>query len=295
MPPNQQQPVPPVQQPDPSLNFVPDVSSQPQPPVQQPVVPQVDPTITQLQSDIAEIKTAIGTIATPAAPVEPAVTPSEPAKKYDEWGAVFEDVDARAQAIVDKALADREEQSQKTNQQVTEQEKANQSYIDNTVGQLRTAGYLPPVANQFDANDPGKQAENELLGYAVYGLGSTDLVKAAQELKFRHDAGFKFDYNTKQFVQVNQPTPGDPNAAMFGNLPQNPDQPFVQPVVPQPMPYQQPVGPQNPYMPRQYPAGFNAPVSSGGSFMGTQNGAPSQRILRGSSYDQLVENFNRTN
>lgn len=294
MPPNQQQPVPPVQQqPDPNLNFVPDVSSQPQPPVQQqPVVPQVDPTITQLQSDIAEIKTALTT--QQPAPVQQPEPTAEPVKKYDEWGAVFEDVDKRAEAIVEKKLAQREEQNQKTNQQVTEQEKANQQYIDSTVGQLRSAGYLPPVANQFDENDPGRQAENELLGYAVYGLGSTDLVKAAQELKFRHDAGFKFDSNTKQFVQVNQPTPGDPNAAMFGNIPQNPDQPFAQPVAAQPMPYQQPVGPQNPYMPRQYPPGFNAPVSSGGSFMGTQSGAPSQRILRGSSYDQLVENFNRT-
>lgn len=290
----QPQPIQPVQQPDPNLNFVPNPAAPLAPQPAAPLVPQPDPAIAQLQTDIGEIKTALGVLSAPA-PSAPQVPPAqEPAKKYDEWGAVFEDTAKQAADIVDQKLAEREQATQQTNQQLTEQETQNQQYIDNTVNQLRQAGYLPSITNQFDANDPGKQAENELLGYAVYGLGSTDLVKAAQELKFRHDAGYKYDYNAKNWVQVNQPT-GDPNSQMFGNLPQNPDQP--QSFVPAPqnfMPPNQPVGPQNPYMAPQYPPGFNAPVSSGSSYMGTQNGVPSLRNIRGNSYDALVDQFNRS-
>lgn len=290
----QQQPVPPVQQPDPNLNFVPNLAAQPVQQPTAPVMPQVDPTIAQLQTDIGEIKTALGTLTTPTTP-EPQIPPAqEPAKKYDEWGAVFEDTGKQAEAIVDARLAELQQESVQTNEQLNQQEQQNQQYIDNTVNQLRQAGYLPPINNQFDANDPGKQAENELLGYAVYGVGSTDLVKAAQELKFRHDAGYKYDYNAKNWVQVNQPT-GDPNSQMFGNLPQNPDQP--QSFIPAPqnfMPPNQPIGPQNPYMAPQYPPGFNAPVSSGSSYMGTQNGVPSLKNIRTNSYDALVEQFNRS-
>lgn len=297
MPPNQQ-PIPPVQpQPqDNNFNFVPNPAAQPPAPVQ-PVAPVVDPAITQLQTDIAEIKTALTQPQQPQAP-QPPVDQNNPPKylanKYDDWGAVETDTAAMVNDIIDTKLQEVQTQNQQVNQQATEQEQKNQQYIDNTVGQLRTAGYLPPVTNQFDANDPGKQAENELLGYAIYGLGSTDLVKAAQELKFRHDAGFQYDHTTKQFVQVNPPS-NNPMDNTFGNPPANPDQPQpFQPAPPQFMPPNQPVGPTNPYMPRQYPPGFNAPVSSGNSYMGTQNGVPTQRMLRGNSYDSLVEQFNRT-
>lgn len=282
------QPVQPVQQPT-NFDFT---AQQPQPVQQTPVAPASDPAFTQLQSDIAEIKSALGTQQSQAPVVPEPVQNQEPAKKYDEWGAVFDDVDKRAEAIVNKRFEEAAQQAQQTNQQVQEQENQNQQYIDGTVGQLRQAGYLPPVGNQFDVNDAGKQAENELLAYTI-SLGSTDLVSAAKELKFRHDAGFKYDYQNKQFVQVNQPS-NDPNSNMFGNLPQTPDgqvpQQFPQP---QQMP-QAPVGPQNPYVQQQYPAGFNAPVSSGNSFQGTQGSVPSLQNIRRSSYDALVDNFNRS-
>lgn len=290
-----QQPIQPIQQPQQPANF--DFTQQ-QPPVQpivqQPVAPVIpDPAFTQLQTDIADIKTALAT-QQPQVPVTPqAPAPAEPAKKYDEWGAVFEDTGRQTQELIDKAFLEREQQQQQTTQQVNQQELQNQQYIDNTVNQLRSAGYLPPVTNQFDANDIGKQAENELLGYAI-SLGSTDLAGAARELKFRHDAGFKYDYASKGFVQVNQPNQNDPNGNMFGNLPAAPDGQPPQQFAPQQPQFQQAVGPQNPYMQPQYPAGFNAPVSSGNSYQGTQGGVPSQRNIRSSSYDALVEQFGRT-
>lgn len=295
MNPQQNQPIQPVQQPQQPANFdftQPQAYQQPAPVA--PIAPVPDPAFTQLQNDIADIKNALGQVQ-PVAPVEPQQPVNgEPAKKYDEWGAVFDDTAKQAQDIVDRAFQEREQQQQQTTTAVQQQEQQNQQYIDNTVNQLRSAGYLPPVANQFDANDQGKLAENELLGYAI-SLGSTDLVSAARELKFRHDAGFKYDYGSKGFVQVNQPNQNDPNGNMFGNLPVTPDGQMPQQFAPAQQPqFQQPVGPQNPYMQPQYPAGFNAPVSSGNSYQGTQGGAPTQRNLRGSSYDSLIAQFNAT-
>lgn len=299
MQPNQPPYQPPVA-PQPPTNF--DFTAQPQYQPPAPVTPPApDPAFSQMQTDLAEIKSALGTL-TPPAPVVAAPVPDPnqpPAKQYDEWGAVFSDVDKRAQEIVDKAFQDRETQANQVRTQALQQEQQNQSYIDNTVGQLRQAGYLPPVANALDVNDQGKQAENELLGYAI-ALGSTDLVNAAKELKFRHDAGFRYDYASKQFVQVSDPNQQDPNSPMFGNLPGTPDGqvpqlPVGNPMQPQPQ-FQQPVGPRNPYMQpiQQYPPGFNAPVSGGNSFQGTQGGVPPLKAIRGSSYDSLVDAFNRT-
>lgn len=287
----------PVQQPQAPANFDFTQPNQPVAPVQpQPVAPVPDPAFTQVQSDIADIKNALGGLVTqqPVAPVVPEPQ-QQPTKQYDQWGAVFEDTAKQAADIVDQKLAEREQQNQQVNSQLQQQEQQNQQYIDNTVTQLRTAGYLPPVTNQFDMNDQGKQAENELLGYAI-SLGSTDLIGAAKELKFRHDAGFKYDYQSKGFIQVNQPNQQDANGNMFGNLPQTPDGQQPQPFGTQQPQFQQPVGPQNPYMqPQQYPAGFNAPVSSGNSYQGTQGGVPALRNIRANSYDALVEQFNRTN
>lgn len=305
MPPNQppvpNQFVPPANPPapDPSLNFVPNPQPAPAPPTPAPA-PTPDPTITQLQIDIAEIKTALGGITPqPGAPA-PAPTPGGEQPKYftqnyDDWGALEKDTRALVTDEIENKLKEREQAAQQATADAAQQEQQNQQQIDATLNQLRQAGYLPQVANQFDPNDAGKQAENELIGYAIYGLGTADLVKAAQELKFRHDSGFRFDHVNKQLVQMNQPGL-DPNAGMFGNLPANPDQPqpgqIVQPQYPQAPPY--PVGPQNPYMPQSYPPGFNAPVSSGNSFQGTQGGVPTLRNIRNNSYDGLVDQFNRT-
>lgn len=286
------QPIQPVQPQQPN-NY--DFTAQPQPaPVAAaPVAPVPDPAVSQMQNDIAEIKAALGTQPA-AAPVVPEAPVTTAPKNYDEWGAVFEDTAKQTETIIDAKLAALQQEQSQTQEQLQAQESQNQQYIDSTVGNLRNAGYLPPVVNQFDANDLGKQAENELLGYTI-SLGSTDLVKAAQELKFRHDAGFKYDYQTKQFVQVNDPNQAEPNGAMFGNLPPTPDGQAPQQFAPQPQAYPQaPVGPQNPYMTPQYPAGFNAPVSSGNSYQGTQGGVPALRNIRTNSYDSLVEQFNRT-
>lgn len=295
------QPQPPAQQPS-SYDFTQQNQPQPTPTPQQPQAPAFDPN-TFKQEVIDGVKAALQ----PQQPQAPTPTPApqnpnQPqyfTKNYDDWGVLEQDTKNLVQDVVKEQINQITQQNTDAQRQAEEQEKQNQQVIDNTLTQLRGAGYLPPVSNQFDANDPGKQAENELIGYAVY-LGTTDLAKAAQELKFKHDTGLRYDYQTKQFVSTGAPQESGPS--IFGNnLPATPDSqqpmpqaPYVQQGYPQPM--MQPYGPQNPYMRPQYPAGFNAPVSNGGGYMGVgmQGQVPQTGTLRHNSYDQLVDMFNRT-
>jgi len=293
--------MPPVQpQPQPQGGFYP----QPYPvPAPQPAV-DLDKLKQDVVSELAE--TVRGMV-----PQAPAPEPTQEAKRYDDWGTVFEDVSQ----LVDKKLQEREQQSQQVDETVKQKSEENQKWIDDTLGQLRTSGYLPPVTNQFDNNDPGKAAENELLGYAI-AMGTSNLGQAAQELKFRHDNGYRYDYNTRQFVSAKETEAPTGQPDMFGSMgeqpqPAQPPAPVAQPYPQMPvaypaapgaapvMPatgYPYPVGPSNPYMPAPqiYPPGFNAPVSNGASYTGVQGQAPSLGLLRKASYDQIVDTFNRT-
>jgi hypothetical protein len=305
----------------------PNQQQQPQGGYQQPQVPYVPPAPAPQQApfDVDEFRSQVADeiaekLATKQAEQQQQTQQQQVAasKKYDDWGApdqpgtVFGDV----ASIVEQKLQEREQRQQEVNQEVESKQKQDQQWIDNTFNELRTAGYLPPVADPLNQGDAGKQAENELLGYAI-SLGTTNLQQVARELKFRHDAGYKFDHNTKQFVSMKEPEQsGGPND-IFGDpgkienpnqpAPQQPQpmqpmapsyqQPYPQmaPAYPQPYP-QMPMGPQNPYMPvpQQYPAGFNAPVSSGNSYVGNQGQQPTLNMLRSNSYDSLIETFNRT-
>lgn len=287
-----------------SYDFTQQGQPQPTPQPQQPQAPAFDPNAFK-QEVIDGVKQALQPQQPQSNPQPAAPTPqnqNQPQyfnKNYDDWGVLEADTKALVQDVVKDQITQITQQNQEAQQQAAEQEKQNQQVIDNTLNQLRGAGYLPAVTNQFDVNDPGKQAENELIGYAVY-LGTTDLAKAAQELKFKHDTGLRYDYQSKQFVSTGQQQESGPS--IFGNnLPATPDSQVPVQQYPQqqgyPQPMMQPYGPQNPYMPRpQYPAGFNAPVASGGGYMGVgmQGQVPQTATLRHNSYDQLVDMFNRT-
>lgn len=304
MQPNQQQPypqqVPPQNQYDFTAN---NQMPQQQPQPQQPSQPAFD--LDKFKEDVVKDLAEAVQGMQPQQPnqQQPQQQP-DAAKKYNEWGApdqpgtVFGDV---AQ-LVEQKFQEREQQQQQIAEQAKTQEQKNQEWIDKNINDLRSAGYLPPVANQFDANDVGKRAENELLGYAIQ-LGTTNLAAAAKELADHHQRGEFYDYNSKQFVKTGQADqPQQPN--IFGQ-PGMPDQQFPQqypqqqvaPQYPQAPAYPYPVGPQNPYMPSptpQYPAGFNAPVATGNNFMGVTGQAPNVRDIRRMSYDDLLDTFNRT-
>lgn len=288
----QQQPV----QPAPNYSFTPQAPAPAQPPAP---APAFDPEA--FKNEVVEAVQGAIQPATPAEPVQsqqqPVQQPAQGAepeyfdKDYDTWGALEKDTKKLVQDQVSQALQQTTVQQKEAQQKAAEQEKENQAAIDQSLGQLRVAGYLPPVNNQFDANDLGKQAENELIGYAVH-LGTNDLTKAAQELKSRHDRGDKFDYKNKTWINTAQPSN---QPSMFGSMSATPDsQPFQQ--MPQQMMPQ--MGPQNPYatvQQPQYPAGFNAPVNSGAmTGVGMQGQVPNVQTIRGANYDQLVDMYGRT-
>lgn len=316
MPPQQQpyqpgqvvQPTQPQQQPN-NFDFTQN-NQPPQQPVQptQPQQPAFDPN--QFKQEVINgVKEIVQGTQQPAQPQpqpqqQPGGQPQYFNKNYDDWGVLEQDTKALVQDVVKEQLQQVNQQAEQAKDTAAKQDQELQQQIDNTLTELRGAGYLPGVTNPFDNNDPGKQAEQELISYAVY-LGTSDLAKAAQELKYKHDTGLRYDYQTKQFVQFGVQQDNSPS--MFGSLPVTPDgqmpqpqQPAPQqvpqaPMYPQQAPMMQPYGPQNPYMQR-YPAGFNAPVSTGGSYMGVgmQGQVPQVGTLRHSSYDQLIDIFNRT-
>lgn len=295
MPPNQQpQQVPQTQTPQqPNVDFTqttpPQQIQQPQPvqPVQQ------DSSLDEIKKSIAEIGEKVNQFQQPQQPVQ---TPQqqESQKKYDEWGApdkpgtVFGDV---AQ-LVEQKFQEQNQKQTEAQKAAAEQEQQNQQQIDATFNSLRQANYLPAVNNPLDENDPGKQAEYELIGYAL-NLGTTDLVAAARNLHREHQRGSYYDYKNKKLVDSQTQQPQQPN--IFGNVPNSPDQtpqnpaPYAQPNVPQ-----APVGPSNPYMTPQYPAGFNAPVSTGNASVNMGGQAPNLQTLRNMNYDDIVNTFNRT-
>lgn len=274
----------------------------PQP--QQPQAPAFDPNAFK-QEVINGVKEVLQGGQQPQQPQQPVPQPNDQPqyfnKNYESWGSLEQDTKKLVADVVQEQIGQLTQAQQEAQNQATQRDQQNQQAIDTTLNELRGAGFLPPVANKFDNNDPGLAAENELIGYAVT-LGTTDLAKAAQELQFRHNAGFKFDYASKQFVQVGVQQPTGPS--VFGTLPVSPDQPMPpspmgypqQPVPQAPMYPPAPVGPQNPYMAHQYPAGFNAPVNGGGGYMGPgmAGQVPTVGTYRHASYDQLVDMFNRT-
>lgn len=278
---------------------------------QQPQAPQPAPLQPQQPAFDAnafkqEVVSAVKDAVQPAQPAQQPAQQIQPnqaeyfTKQYDDWGVLEQDTRKLVSDVIDQKLGQINQQQTEAQKFAEEQEKNNQQVIDNTLNDLRGAGYLPAVSNPFDANDPGKQAENELIGYAV-SLGSTNLAEVAKELKFKHDSGLKYDYKSKQWLSTGQQQQAGPS--MFGELPQTPDaqapnfaaqQPLQAQGYPQPI--AQPYGPQNPYAQPQYPAGFNAPVASGGGYgaIGMTGQAPNVNTLRHNSYDNLVEMFNRT-
>lgn len=314
MQPNQQpqpgqviQPQPPAQ-PQPNYDFTqPPAPQAPQPAPVQPQPQTFDPNAFK-QEVVSAVKDAIQP-QQPSQQPAPQIQPNAPeyfTKQYDDWGVLEQDTKKLVSDVIDEKLNQVSQQQTESQKQIEEQEKQNQQVIDNTLNQLRGAGYLPAVANPFDTNDQGKQAEMELIGYAV-SLGTTNLVEAAKELKFKHDSGLRYDYQSKQWISTGQPQ--QTGQSMFGELPLTPDspqpgqppvgQPAMQPMqaqgYPQPV-ATQPYGPQNPYIQQQYPPGFNAPVASGGGYgaVGMQGQVPNVSTIRHTSYDQLVDMFNRT-
>lgn len=112
----------------------------------------------------------------------------------------------KAQEVVTQTLQQQQQQAEQTR---VNEARANQE-IDQTFNRLRLNGVLPAVQNPNDPNDPGKQAERELLGYTVANGGQTpqDMLYAAPALFQRHQMGQFYDVKAGQMVQRRGMMPG---------------------------------------------------------------------------------------
>jgi hypothetical protein len=121
-------------------------------------------------------------------------------KSWDEMRSANEALaEQKAREIVTTTMQQQTQQAQQQQQQV---EQANQQ-IDNTFNRLRLSGYLPPIQNPGNPNDPGKLAERELLGWTLTNGGKTaeDILFAAPSLVQQHQMGRFFDPQSGQMQQ----------------------------------------------------------------------------------------------
>lgn len=106
---------------------------------------------------------------------------------------------------------EQERQQEERTRQLTAQEEAElEGDIDRQLATLEKNGYLPPVGNPNDFNDPGVATRRELLQYAKY-TGSPELVPLAESLSQLHKNNMVFDAQTQSFKDATgttTPLPG---------------------------------------------------------------------------------------
>lgn len=132
-------------------------------------------------------------------PDEPWTAQNRPRSWEDMRKATEIQATKKAQEIVTQTMQQQQQQAVQAQQQ---EQQANMA-IDQTFNRLRLSGVLPPVGNPNDPNDPGKQAETELLAFtlAMGGKSAEDMVYAAPTLIQRHQAGQYYDVKSRQIVQ----------------------------------------------------------------------------------------------
>lgn len=137
------------------------------------------------------------------------------------WDEIPQMIDTRAQEIAKKTLEDRDRAENQRIQSQSREEQELEAQIDRQLSELERSGYLPPVSNPNDYNDPGVATRRELLAAASH-MGTPELDKVAGTLAEMHKNNIAFDASTKSYVNVAgtlTPLPG--KFAPVGNGSQN--------------------------------------------------------------------------
>jgi hypothetical protein len=172
----------------------------PQLPSQQPSNQQMPQWAQEMMQNIQQIQQG-GTGNQPSTfdPTKPWSSDNRP-KSWDEMRSANEALaEQKAREIVTSTMQQQTQQQQQQQQQL---QQANQQ-IDSTFNRLRLSGYLPPIQNPSNPNDPGKLAERELLGWTLTNGGQTaeDILYAAPSLVQQHQMGRYFDPQSGQMQQ----------------------------------------------------------------------------------------------
>ena len=149
------------------------------------------------QEQVDAILAAAGRPPAAAAPAAPA-TPQK--WEPDNWEDVEARIEQRAREIVQQSFTQQQAEAQAAAEQQQAALAAADKAIDTAVEQLEKNGYLPPVANPADPNDPGRAARSELYSYAL-ALGTDDVTAAAVSLHALHQSGYFYDRTKNAYVR----------------------------------------------------------------------------------------------
>lgn len=126
------------------------------------------------------------------------------------WEQIRQDAANDAYERMKQEQTQREQQEQRTRELSAQEEAELEGDIDRQLSQLEKNGYLPPVGNPNDFNDPGVATRRELLQYAKY-TGSPELIPLADSLAQLHKNNMVFDAQTQSFKDATgttTPLPG---------------------------------------------------------------------------------------
>lgn len=172
------------------------IGPQPAYPVAAPVAPDPNQIPAWAQGLAESVQNLQQQIQQPPAPQNNDDWPDRPTS----WGGLRQAMQSEAERIAQEKLENyKQEQAQQQSQQEA-QIQAAQTAIDTAENQLRQQGWLPPITNPMDPNDPGLNAQRELEAYAIR-LGSADLYAVAPQLKALHDSGYYYDRMQGQLVR----------------------------------------------------------------------------------------------
>lgn len=133
------------------------------------------------------------------------------------WSEMQKAIQETAEKIADQKLVAAQTQAQQVDAEARERNLQAQAMIDQTENQLRQYGFLPPITNPVDPNDPGVAAQRELEHYAV-SIKSNDLFATATTLKALHDSGMYFDTQSNSLKRRNSQSAAA-RAPIFGGSP----------------------------------------------------------------------------
>lgn len=134
----------------------------------------------------------------------------QPGWQPKTWEEVQQMADQRAAEISKRTLEERDNRAKQEADRRASDERNLEAEIDRSLAALEQSGYLPPVGNPNDSNDPGVAARRELMGAASH-MGTPELDKVADTLTTMHRNNMLFDTQTKSYISAENsmaPLPG---------------------------------------------------------------------------------------
>jgi len=126
------------------------------------------------------------------------------------WDELMKRSSDMAYERIDHELKEQRQAEDRARQLTAKEEADLEADIDRQLNALEKSGYLPPVGNPNDYNDPGVATRRELLGAASH-MGTPELDKVADTLAQMHKSNMIFDPQTKTYKDATgtvAPLPG---------------------------------------------------------------------------------------